>query len=338
MRAQKLVFTAPHELELQAFDFEAENLAPNEIAIRSHYTLISPGTELACFSGTEQWAKPPFTPGYAGCGEVIAVGSGVQGLGQGDLVFAYTPHASHVRAGAPMARLPEGLDTKLAPFARMAAVAITALRVGEAELGDTVAVWGLGLVGNLCAQLFTLAGCEVIGIDISPRRLALAQDCGVRHVVNGAEDVVAAVRDLTGGRMCSTVVEATGLPPVCARAADVAGKLGEVILLGSPRGEYPADLTAFLNRIHLWQYGCVTFKGAHEWRYPVSADPQGHAKHSLQRNIEILLGLIADDRLHVRQLLTHVLPPTEALAAYTGLRDKKDEYLGVLFDWGAGEK
>jgi 2-desacetyl-2-hydroxyethyl bacteriochlorophyllide A dehydrogenase len=334
MHARRLMFTAPNVCEVQAFEFDSEPLAPHEIAIETRYSLISPGTELACLRGTESWAQPPFAPGYAGCGEVLAAGSAVTGCQPGDLVFTYTGHASHAKTDHLYARLPEGLDPKLAVFARMAAVAITALRVSVAELGDYVAVTGLGLVGNLASQLFALAGCEVIGIDLSPSRRELARTCGVRHVLDGAGDVAAAVREITGGEMCATVVEATGIPAVAERVAALAGKQGEVVLLGSPRGEHMANLTEFMNYIHLWG-NCVTFKGAHEWRYPIDRDEGGFAKHSLQRNVEILLRLISDGRLQVAPLLTHVMPPSECAHAYAGLRDHKDDYVGVVFDWAS---
>jgi threonine dehydrogenase-like Zn-dependent dehydrogenase len=83
------------------------------------------------------------------------------------------------------------------------------------------------------------------------------------------------VERLTQGRRCATVVEATGLPAVAAKAAELAGKLGEVIFLGSPRGEHLGDITAVPNQVHLWGNGCVTFKGAHERCYPVKRDPNG---------------------------------------------------------------
>ena len=332
MQARKIVFTAPNVVEMQEFEFDGGVVGANEIAMHTQYSLISPGTELACLRGTETWAQMPFAPGYAACGDVIAVGSGVSGYQVGDTVFTYTGHASHAKTDRLYAHLPQGLDPNLAVFARMAAVAITALRVSEAELGDHVAITGLGLVGNLAAQLFTLAGCEVIGIDVSASRRELAQTCGVRHVIDGAGDVAAAVREITGGEMCATVVEATGVPAVAETVATLAGKQGEVVLLGSPRGEHMADLTSFMNHIHLWG-NCVTFKGAHEWRYPIAKDTGGFVKHSLQRNIEILLRLIAEGRLQVAPLLTHVMPPAQAAEAYAGLRDKKDEYVGVVFDW-----
>ena len=252
MKAKQIIFTKPSTAELQEVEVDLANLGPSELAIKTHYSLISPGTELACFRGTEGWAKLPFMPGYAGCGEVIATGKDVKNFSKGDMVFSYSKHASHVKTRSMVARMPAGLDAKLAPFARMAAVSITSLRASNAELGDCVTVLGLGLVGNFAAQLFTLAGCEVIGIDPSDRRRDLAKTCGVKHVVNPAqEDARKRVAEITKGRMCETVVEASGAPAVGEKAAQFAGKLGEVILLGSPRGEHPGDITSLLNSIHL---------------------------------------------------------------------------------------
>ena len=334
MEAKRVLFTEPNVVELETFDANLDALPADRVAIRNHYSLISPGTELACLSGTESWARLPFVPGYAGCGEVVAVGADVDDWFVGDRVFSYTKHASVVQSANLIARVPDGLDMRLAVFARMAAVSITALRVSEAELGDWVAVYGLGLVGNLAAQLFALAGCTVVGIDLSPKRCAIARLCGVRHALNPDEvDVHEAIADLTDGHMCQTVVEAIGAASLAEPAARLAGKLGEVVLLGSPRAAHEADVTELLRRIHLWGDGCVTFKGAHEWRYPIKRDPAGHIKHSIGRNVDILLGLIASGTLHVEHLITHILPPDQAPEAYAGLCERRDEYLGVLLDW-----
>jgi len=334
MTDRQILFTAPDQVVLDEFDFDSEALAADAVAIQTHYSLISPGTELACLRGTEAWARLPFVPGYAGVGEITAVGEEISTFRPGDMVFSYTKHASRVRANRLIAPIPNGLDERTAVFARMAAVGITALRVSNAELGDHVAVLGLGLVGNLCAQLFTIAGCEVIGIDLARRRVELARQCGVRHgLCAGQQDVRARVSEIAGGRMCEVVVDATGASAVIEGAAALAGKQGEVILLGSPRQDHTSNITPLLQSVHLWSDGCITFKGAHEWRYPVERDPNSHAKHSIERNVDIILRLIAEDRLHVRELLTHVLPPEECRTAYEGLRNRKEEFLGVLFDW-----
>ena len=334
MQAKRVVFPARDQVALESFEFDMSNLAPDEVALRTERSLVSPGTELACLAGIEHWAPFPWGPGYAGVGRVLAAGEAVTHVAPGDRVFGYTAHASHVRTRGVVAPVPAGLDPALACFARLAAVSITALRASQAELGDYVAVIGLGLVGNLAAQLFALAGCDVIGLDLDAHRRELAGRLGVRCLIDpAAEDAKARVAEFTGGRMCGTVVEAIGAPAVAEHAADLTGKLGEVILLGSPRHAYTTDLNDFLNNIHLWERNCVTFKGAHEWRYPLKQVPGGQVKHSIERNVEIVLRMIADGRLQVAPLHSHTLSPVEAPAAYAGLRAHKDEYLGVVYDW-----
>jgi len=333
MKAQHLVFTEPNKVELLSFEFP-DAPGPEDVFIEISHSLVSPGTELACLSGTESWARIPFLPGYAGVGQVIAVGDAVGGDRVGDTVFSYTKHASIDQARVLTVPVPTGLDPLKVVFARMAAVSITALRVSQAEMGDHVAVIGLGLVGNLAAQLFTLAGCDVIGIDLSARRCQLALECGVRHAINPREvDQKEFIADVTGGAMCETVVEAIGLSPVAVKAGELAGKQGEVILLGSPRAPHETDVTPLLQTVHLWNAGCISYKGAHEWRYPRLRDEGGWAKHSIQRNVEIILGLIAEGRLAVELLLTHVLSPRDAASGYVGLRDDKDGYMGVVLNW-----
>ncbi|MEM2885761.1 MAG: zinc-binding dehydrogenase, partial [Thermoproteota archaeon] len=184
------------------------------------------------------------------------------------------------------------------------------------------------------AQLFSLAGCEVAGTDPVARRLKVAKACGIENAINPSEaDPVDAVKRWTEGRGCEVVVEASGNPQAALLAAELAGRKGEVVLLGSPRKPLHSNVTELLRKIHLWQHGCVAFKGAHEWRYPVLEDPEGFAKHSIERNTRILLRLLADGRLKVSPLLTHVLPPDRCAEAYEGLREKPGEYVGVVFDW-----
>jgi threonine dehydrogenase-like Zn-dependent dehydrogenase len=205
-------------------------------------------------------------------------------------------------------------------------------------LGDRVAVIGQGVVGNLCAQLFGLAGADVIGIDRSPRRIALAQAMGIAHTVLATDDdqVRRDVRSLTGGLGVQTAVEAVGNPALVLAAAGYTRRLGQIILLGSPRGALTADLTDLLNRVHLWEHGCLTLKGAHEWRFPVrdrsAEDPT--AKHSLEDNTRLAFGLLAAGRLRATELRTHLAGPEAAQEVYTGVCDRQEDYLGVVFDWG----
>lgn len=77
--------------------------------------------------------------------------------------------------------------------------------------------------------------------------------------------------------------------------------------------------------------GCITFKGAHEWRYPT--EPNSFVKHSLVRNSGIVFELMQQQKLHIEPLISHVIKPEQASEAYEGLRTNKDQYNGVLFDW-----
>jgi threonine dehydrogenase-like Zn-dependent dehydrogenase len=333
MKSKSVIFDKPFNAILKETE-QDDALKPNELLVRTERTLVSPGTELAIYRGTESWAPLPYTPGYASAGVVEKVGSAAEGWNVGDKVFSYSKHSAYskISTDSIMVKVPEGVSLEEAVFTRMAAVSISALRVSPPELGDYVVVQGLGLVGNLAAQLFSLSGASVIGIDICARRLALAKACGIKFQIDPANgDVKEQALKITGGKGAATVVEATGIPSMAVSAFDLAAKGGDIVLLGSPRGKCEGDITGLLNKVHLSGNGCVSLKGAHEWRYPLKAS-EG-CKHSIQRNCEILLSLIADGSLKARPLITQVAPPSDCQSIYQGLLNDKDNYTGVVFDW-----
>lgn len=298
------------------------------------YTLISPGTELACLSGGESWFPMPDVPGYAAVSEIVELGEQTDGFQIGDLVFHYGKHCQYelVPVSGVFLKVPADLEPRLVPFTRMATVAMTSVRVSNIELGDTVAVTGLGLIGNMASQLARLQGANVIGIDLSEERLKLASACGLALGVSaGSSDVAAEVREATGGAGVSALIEATGVPKVAVDSLPMIARFGELIFLGSPRGEYTANVTDVFNYSHLIGRGSITFKGAHEWRFPL--EPDKFTKHSLVRNSAIVFDLIRDKKVHIEPLISHILKPEEASQAYEGLRHHKDDYNGVLFDW-----
>jgi len=335
MKNKKIVFQAPNEVTVKETE---ENLkaGKNELIVKNHYSLISPGTELACLSGSESWFPLPSTPGYIGCGEVVETGEGIEKVKKGDMVFTYGPHAkyytvdtTHVNEGMCI-KLPEGLAADQAPFTRIASIAMTAIRNSNIELGDWVAVTGLGVVGNFAAQQAQLQGGKVIGIDINKSRIELAKKSGIKHTVNsGDADWKEQVKALTGGKGVSTYIDATGLSMVITEALDVIAMYGEALLLGSPRAPYEKNVTDVLNKVHLPNF--VNLKGALEWRYPTFKND--FVKHSLERNSEVILDLIKNNQLKLDALYTHKIKPEEAPAAYNGLKTQPDKYIGVIIDW-----
>ncbi len=329
----RIVFTEPGKAVLAEANASTLPGGPDHVLIETEYSVVSAGTELAILSGGESWAPLPFTPGYGSVGRVVRTGANVKDVAVGQRIFTYGAHSAIAATDIMRVPVDEAIDPVKAVFARIAAVSITALRVSDAALGDYAAVFGLGLVGNFAAQLFTLAGCEVIGIDPSPVRREQARQCGIAHVAEPGPDLAAQVAAITGGKGCHSVVEATGQAAVAAGAGALAGKLGELILLGSPRKEFVTNLTPFLNHTHLWGEGCITVKGAHEWRLPVAEDPSGHARFSLEGNVRALLRLIGGGQLHIDPLLTHVVSPKACQEVYDGLKKPEGAYTGVVFDW-----
>ena len=337
MKTTSVMFTGPEQVEVWQLEEDIGPLGAHDIFVRTLYSLVSAATELACLAGGQAWFPFPATPGYAAVGEVVDVGASVTAVSPGDKVFYWGGHkqynvidSSHPRQICLKA--PDGIPLPLAPFTRMITVAMTALRISTIELGDFVGVVGLGSVGNFAAQLAGLQGGRVIGLDLSAGRVKLAQSCGVPNaLVIDRATIAARVDELTGNQGVTTLIEATGVPAALPDALPIVGRYGEVILLGTPRGVFETDLTSVLDYIHLHGHGNVTFKGAHEWRYPVARDP--FVKHSLARNSEIALELMRSGSLQVAPLHTHTLSPYEAEKGYRGLQREKDSYVGVVFDW-----
>ncbi|MBI3911019.1 MAG: zinc-binding dehydrogenase [Armatimonadetes bacterium] len=337
IKAYRVSFPEALRAELVEFELD-ERLQGKEVLVQAEYSVISPGTEGASFSGLERehpiarnFAYPRATTGYGHLSRVLAVGPDVTDLKVGDRILSFSPHASYWKwdSGRFFLHVPPEADGKRAVFTRMAGVAITAVRKSSVQIGDTVAVVGLGLVGNFAAQLFQMAGAEVMGLDVAASRLERARQCGIQRVVNPTgRSAREAVLEWTGGQGARIVVEAIGRSDLILEGVEFTRRHGEILLLGSPRALHTAEVTPMLSRIHIQG---ITMIGALEWLYPI---PElDFTRVSITRNYQQLLGWIMDGRLAIDPLLTHVLSPVRCQEAYMGLHAQKDEYLGVVFDW-----
>src|SRR5687768_5752280 len=185
MKGRGVVFTGAERAELEEVEVREEDLGAGEALVRAEYSVISAGTEGASYTNLMPQTPPiyrsrpviyPARTGYGHLGRVVAVGADVKNLEVGQRVLSFSRHASIVRCNTRRFAMPvaEETDGTRAIFTRMAGVAISALRASSAGPGDKVAVIGLGQVGNFAAQIFQLAGCEVIAFDVAQRRLNLA--------------------------------------------------------------------------------------------------------------------------------------------------------------------
>ena len=331
MKAKRLVFPGKLQVEIEEFDLP-ENLGPEEILVKNLWGLISPGTELAMFTESHVgfpipdfgYAKFPFRPGYATVSRVMEVGENINELQNGDLLFTRIGHTSHAVLSTADRRhfIPDDIPIEHVPFTALAQIALSSIRLSNIRLGHTVVIFGQGLIGNLAAQLMKTAGArKVIGIDPIPQRLEISSQCGIDLQINPTEvNVIESIDQITSGKGCQIVVEATGNPEVASQALQVASQMGQVILLGSPRGSAEIDLYFGLHKKG------VSLIGAHASRQ-VDATQYGD-----DDSYEIMLEFIADKRLKVDPLLTHKLPTSQAKQGYQGLLNSQPNYLGVLLD------
>lgn len=344
MNIRRVMVTGQNQVELQEATLDP-SLKPNELLIRTEFTFISAGTELANYTGREPdvfvpgaWCAYPWNSGYANVGIVEAAGSAVTAWKPGDRVFTAGSHSSHVKVDTArlVVRVPGDLDPCLAVASRMAGVGTSAMVMAEARMHPWVAVFGLGMVGNIAAQSFRILGARVIGVDPVPHRRDLATQCGIRHVVGGtADEAQKAIADLTGKELADITVEATGLTPVVLQAIRATANVGQVVLLGSPRAPFQGDLTPAFKDIHL-RY--LTVRGALEWcppTYPVRGSQNGRtwAMPSLYDKQRMIFDWLREGQLVLDPLVTHRLPPTAVREAYEGLLRDPERYVGVALDW-----
>jgi len=341
MKGYRIVVPNVREVNWEEFEINEAEIVDDEILVKNKFTMISPGTELSIYTGIDpevyiptSWCHYPFYPGYIGIGEVIKKGPKVKRVEVGDLIYYFSRHTSisKIKGESPYnfyLKIPPEIDYKIVPLTRFATIALTSLRVSSVVSGDTVVVIGLGLVGNFAAQLFKIAGAKVIGVDLSNRRLELARQAGIELLINPSKsDMKEEVLKLTDGKEVDAVIDAVGDSRIVVESASLVKKMGEIILLGTPRAKYETDITPLLRMVHLnW----VTLKGALEWCFPLY-ETVG-SKFSYEKNSLYIFELIKDKKLSINGLITHIIKPENFKEAYEGLLNKKDEYLGVLIDW-----
>ncbi|HSB89618.1 MAG TPA: bi-domain-containing oxidoreductase [Anaerolineales bacterium] len=282
----------------------------------------------------------PMALGYASAGTIVEVGDGVDAFRPGDRVAcAGGGHAVHGEfAVVPvnlLARLPENVSFESGTFATLGAIALHALRLGRLQLGERVAVIGLGLLGLLTAGLARAAGAVVLGIDLDEGRVRLARALGaMAHTRAEAE---AAAEAASGGLGFDLVVICADGPsndPVTLAAA-LARDRARVVAVGAvgldlPRkAYYEKELEFIVSR----SYGPGRYDPSYEEDgrdYPL-----GYVRWTEGRNLQAVVDLMGQGRLDVGPLISHRFPIERAEDAYARLRRGGPEVLGVLLTYPA---
>jgi predicted dehydrogenase/threonine dehydrogenase-like Zn-dependent dehydrogenase len=350
-------------------------LMPGHVLVRPLYSLISSGTETASIhqdSVLKEVADNPshvrlvwdvmkaagplrtlaevrakFTEyavlGYSGAGVVAAKDSRVEDLELGTRV-AYggegTGHGETILVGRNLvAKVPAEVPFEHACFATLGSIAMNAVRTADIGLGDVVAVIGLGLVGQLVAQLVKLQGSVVMAIDLKSDRVELARQLGADHSLGG-ESLRAQVGTITGGRGadCVIVAAASKSPAPAQQALEICRDRGRIVIVGAVGLEFPWN-EMYLKEIQLFMsraYGPGSYDPAYEKQgqdYPFA-----YVRWTENRNMQEFLRLLSAGRISLAPLITHQYPLAEAAQAYQTILDPASGSLAVLLRYPAADQ
>lgn len=336
-------------------DVPEPEMRPGEVLVAPAFSAISAGTEMYFIRGSgtpgftmqEYPGDPPSWPkvrtairsdhpfprpsdpealsiGYSLAGRVLAVGDDILDIRPGDRVACSGSQCAHhaERVAVPrnlVSRVPDGVPLEDAAFVTLGTIALGALRESDCRFGETVVVYGLGLLGLLVGQIARSAGMRVIGIDLDPARLELARTLGIEHVIDPATtDPVEAVHALTDGFGADAVVlgAVTESSEPLNQSFDLCRQRGRVVALGQ-FGWTIDRARMFANEVTV-----VPVKPYGPGRYdPVYEEgnvdyPIGYVRWTENRNQALFLDLLAAGAVRVAPLAPIHVPIERAPEAY----------------------
>ncbi len=278
--------------------------------------------------------------GYSCAGVVVDVGDDVTDIRKGDRVACagagYANHAGvNVVPRNLVALVPDAVSFEEAAFGTLGAIALQGVRRAEPGLGDRVAVLGLGLLGQITAQMLRASGAVVIGVDVRPERVARAQALGLDAGFTISErDFVAGVVERTGGRGADAVIvtAAGGDPGLLNKAFEACRRKGRVVLVGDVPIRIQRD------KIYKKEIDFLISTSYGPGRYDPSYEekgqdyPFGYVRWTEGRNLEDVLRQIASGALRVRPLIDATHGVEDASAAYASLASE-NRPIGILLDY-----
>lgn len=338
-------FTAPCVAEV--VPDEEKPLGATDVRLRTLFSGISAGTELTAYRGSNPYLNKKWDEerrlfvdgstsfrypvdgwGYEEVGEVVEVGDAVTDVQCGDRVWGTWGHRTGTvqaaeRAGQRL--LAADVDPRIGIFSQIGAIALNVILDADIHVGETVAVFGLGVPGQIVAQLARLNGATVIGVDNIEGRRDLARDLGTDIVIDGSRGEVAEqIRELTSGRGADVCLEVTGNYRALHEAVRAVAYSSRVCAAGFMQGDgvgLRLGEEFHHNRVNIV---CSQISGVapglqHRW--------DGY------RLARTAMDLATSGRLRLLDLITHTYPLADAGTAFTLLHEHSEQALQVVLSF-----
>ncbi len=268
----------------------------------------------------------PLPLGYCNVGKVIAVGRGVTEFQVGDRVASNGNHAEYVCVPQNLvAKVPDNVSDDEAAFTVIGSIALQGIRNLNPQLGETIVVVGLGLIGLVAAQLLKANGCNVIGTDFDQQKVDMANGFGVMAINPGkGVDPVKFVEDSTNGIGADGVLitASAKTDEVIHQACLMSRKRGRIILVGVIGLNMRRD--DFYKKELTFQVSCSYGAGRYDEEYENKGHdyPFAYVRWTEKRNFQAILGAISNGGLDVKSLITEVVDLENYNEIYGDMRKK----------------
>jgi predicted dehydrogenase/threonine dehydrogenase-like Zn-dependent dehydrogenase len=355
-------------------------VGPDDVLVRTRYSFVSVGTERMKVSQArmslaakakqrpdqvrqvldtvreqgltptvrkvQERLKAPSTLGYSCSGVVEAVGSHVDEFRVGDLVAAIgegvATHAEY--NGVPrnlVAQVPANVSLEDASASAIGAIAIHSLRQAKLELGESVAIVGLGLLGQFLVQLCRATGCRVMGIDLDVGKCELAVQSGAEAACKpDTDDALHHALEISGGLGVDAVlltVSTKDLGPIDLAAALVRDR-GRVVCLGNTAIQL--DWRTWFGKEIDFRFSRAMGAGIYDpdYFYRGRDYPIGYVRWTANRNVQAFLDLIEQKKLDLSKLITHRFPFTDAMEVFDQIANgAMSKAVGIVFEYAEPE-
>jgi len=356
--------------QIEAAQLPCPQVRPGHILIKTNSTLISAGSErtIVEFSKANLISKArqqpekvkqvldkiktdglqptlevvfnkldePMPLGYCNAGVVLDVGPDVKDFKPGDRIASNGQHAEVVCVPKNLcAKIPEGVTDDQAAFTVLSSIGLQGIRLLEPTLGEKFVVYGLGLIGLMTVQLLQAHGCQVMGIDLNPKRIKLAEKFGA-VVVNPADggDPIAAVNAWTEGKGADGILitAAAKTNEIMHQSAQACRKRGRIVLVGVVGLNLMRS--DFYEKEISFKVSCSYGPGRYDDTYEQAGQdyPYGFVRWTEQRNFEAILDTMRSGTLKVDELITHNYSIDQASDAYDVIAEDNSA-LGVILNY-----
>lgn len=367
--------------EMVVQELPLPQVGPGMVLVKNHFSLISAGTEGSTVKAARKSLlgkakeKPQqvqqvldslktkgivqtyravmkkldaYSPlGYSCAGEVIDVASDVTEFKIGDLVACagnqYAFHAEVVSVPVNLCvKLRDDADLSLACYNTLGAIAMEGVRQADLRLGETCAVIGLGLIGQLVCLELQASGVRVVGVDVSDAAVKQATahctDIAFARSTPGIEETILSYTNGLGVDAVIIAAATSSLDPVNFAGA-ICRKRGKVIVLGAVPTGFDREPYYYKKELEL-KMSCSYGPGRYDLNYEEKGIdyPAAYVRWTEKRNMETFQELIATGKIDISYLTTHTFAFEDAPKAYDMVAKRTEPFLGIVLKYDVNKE